>query len=152
MKKLIIIRGISGSGKSTFSNLLKIAFEAQGLRAIQCEADGYFYDEDGSYNFNVKELNYAHEWCQDCVKLAMESNVEIILLSNTSTSNKEIEPYLALARQYGYTVDSIIKENLHGGVSIHNVPEITLQRQRDRLKANLNLQVSYEKSYYHSRQ
>lgn len=139
MRKLIIIRGVSGSGKTTLSKLLADAFTAQGFRAFTCEADNYFYDEDGNYNFIQSELSFAHEWCQDCAELYMEGGVEIVIVSNTFTQNWEMEPYIKLAEKFGYSVDSIVKENLHSGESVHQVPDKTLQRQRDRLKSSLRL-------------
>ena len=42
MKKLIIIRGLPGSGKSTF---------AKSLNCTHFETDMYFTDSEGNYNF-----------------------------------------------------------------------------------------------------
>lgn len=140
MKKLIIIRGVSGSGKSTFAKTLAEAFKAQGLRAFKCEADDYFYEsEDSDYKFDPTKLQLAHEWCQDCVEIAMEGGVEVVILSNTSTANWELEPYLKMAENFGYTVDCLVKENRHDGVNVHDVPEHVLERQRERLLKNLKL-------------
>ena len=55
-----------------------------------------------------------------------------VIVSNTSTTEKELKPYLALAEEYGYAVTSIIVENRHGGQSIHNVPQETIDEIRAR--------------------
>lgn len=139
MRKLIIIRGASGSGKSTFAQLLSEAFKAQDLQVVLCEADKYFYSESGEYNFDLTKLQEAHEWCQASALVAMSKGVEIVILSNTSTANWEISPYLKMAERFEYTVDSIAKENLHGGVNVHDVPDFVLDRQRERLRGSLKL-------------
>ena len=66
-KILILVRGIPGSGKSTFANLIWNSY------AI-CEADKFFYDKDGNYNFDPSKLKQAHEWCQNEVEIKMQDN------------------------------------------------------------------------------
>lgn len=139
MRKLIILRGVSGSGKSTFAKTLVEAFTALGLKAIDCAADDFFYDREGNYNFDVTELQEAHSWCKERVEVAMEGGVDVIILSNTSTAEWEFKPYMTLAGEYGYTVDSLIKENRHNGKSVHDVPDKILEVQRQRLRNNLSL-------------
>jgi NEDD4-binding protein 2 len=137
MKTLIILRGLPGSGKSTFANYMfsnKVVFEA----------DKYFYDETGNYNFDVSKLHLAHKWCQLQVEHAMEDNYYSggilypeIVISNTSTTEKELEPYLELAKRYKYQVVSLIVENRHGNKSVHNVPEETMDKMRNRFSISL---------------
>ncbi|MEG1581928.1 MAG: hypothetical protein RR334_02065, partial [Clostridia bacterium] len=63
MKKIIIIRGISGSGKTTFAIKLKSLFAERGEDCEICEADDYFTGTDGQYNFNPNLLSQAHNAC-----------------------------------------------------------------------------------------
>ena len=59
MKTLTLIRGVSGSGKSTF---------AKTLNGIHLETDMYFIDPvTGEYNWDGEKIKQAHEWCQDRV-------------------------------------------------------------------------------------
>jgi hypothetical protein len=60
-----------------------------------------------------------------------------IVVSNTSTMVKEMQPYLDLAQQYGYRVVSLIVENRHGSKNVHNCPEETIERMRDRFEISL---------------
>jgi predicted kinase len=136
MKTLILLRGLPGSGKSTFANYM--------FSNNIFEADQYFYDEEGNYNFDASKLHDAHKSCQSRVEQAMGENIlsngkwySEIVLSNTSTTEKELEPYLELAKKYDYQVVSLIVENRHGNKSIHNVPEETLLRMKNRFSIKL---------------
>ena len=135
-KTLIILRGLPGSGKSTFANHI-------WDRHVICEADKYFYDKEGNYNFDASKLGEAHQWCQGKVEQFMIDNTvnsqyyPEIIVSNTSTTEKELEPYLKLADKYGYNVVSLIVENRHGHSSVHNVPSETLDKMRNRFQIKL---------------
>jgi predicted kinase len=127
-KILYICRGIPGSGKSTF---------AKQLTSNVFEADHYFIDNEGNYNFDPSKIKDAHKDCQDNVRYAMESSISKIAVSNTSTQDWELQPYYELATKYGYTVFSIVVENRHGGVNQHGVPEDKIQMMKDRFQIKL---------------
>jgi hypothetical protein len=48
-----------------------------------------------------------------------------------------MEPYMELAKSWGYRVFSIVVENRHEGVNQHNVPEDKLQAMKDRFEFKL---------------
>ena len=127
-KVLYIVRGIPGSGKSTF---------AKQLTSNVFEADHYFYDNDGNYNFIPSEIKEAHKECQQFVGYAMESGIPKIAVSNTFTQEWEMEPYFEMAKKYGYAVFTVVVENRHGGKNVHNVPEDKIQVMKDRFQINL---------------
>ena len=112
-KVLYIVRGIPGSGKSTF---------AKTLTSNVFEADHYFYDNDGNYKF---------------VRYAMESSFEKIAVSNTFTQEWEMQPYIDMAKEYDYKVFSVIVENIHGGKNIHNVPDDKIKQMKERFSIKL---------------
>jgi predicted kinase len=133
MKELFLLRGLPGSGKSTL---------AKSLESIFCyEADKYFEDEDGKYNFDPTKLKQAHQWCQDRVEKAMNAPNGFpplrITVSNTFTQEWEMQPYFDLAEKYGYRVYSLIVENRHGGVNEHGVPEEKLVQMKNRFEVQL---------------
>jgi len=106
------------------------------------EADQYFYDENGNYNFDASKLYAAHLDCQKRVEELMKISDttqygDEIVVSNTSTTEKELEPYLKLAEKYNYKVVSLIVENRHGNKSVHNVPDETMEKMRDRFMIKL---------------
>jgi predicted kinase len=128
MKTLYIVRGVPGSGKSTF---------AQQLTLNNWEADMYFISEDGEYKFNIDEIKNAHQWCRDMIEDAMKHNLNKIAVSNTFTQEWEMEPYFKLAEEYGYKVFSLIVENRHGGENEHGVPEDKIQIMKNRFQIKL---------------
>lgn len=136
MKILYLIRGLPGSGKTTFAK----SIWASG---IIFETDQYFIDRDGNYNFNPNKLEEAHKWCNTQVKNAMDLNkiknqyYPEIIVSNTFTTEKEMKPYFDLASEYGYKVVSLIIENRHNNKSIHNVPAKTMEKMQKRFEIKL---------------
>ena len=135
-KKLYIVRGLPGSGKSTF------ALELVGSDFLVCEADKYFM-VDGEYKFDGSKLKEAHESCRNLVETYMKDSLvndqfyREIAVSNTFTQEWEMQAYIDLAKQYGYMVFTVIVENRHGGVNQHGVPDEALTRMRDRFEVKL---------------
>lgn len=132
-KILYICRGIAGSGKSTF---------AKTLGGIHIEADQYFVDGDGNYNFDGSKIKLAHEYCKGQTEAWMKTdgtqvNVDKIVVSNTFTQEWEFQPYLELGEKYGYKTFVIIVENYHGGTNVHNVPEEKIQQMKNRFTVKL---------------
>lgn len=130
MKHLYLIRGLPGSGKSTFAQDL-----AQNIGARHYEADMYFMS-GGVYVFDVNLLHKAHQWCQNVTNLSMSIGKSVVV-SNTFTTEKELKPYLDMAEQYGYRVTSMVIENRHGSKSVHDVPETTMDKMRNRFSVKL---------------
>ena len=137
-KILYIVRGVPGSGKSTFAKRLV------GDDFLVCEADKYFVDkETGEYNFDFTKIKDAHKFCQDTVETYMKDSLvndnfyREIAVSNTLTQEWEMERYYELAKQYGYKVFSVIVENRHEGINEHGVPEDKIQIMKDRFEIKL---------------
>jgi predicted kinase len=138
MKNLYIVRGLPGSGKSTFAKKLV------GDDFLVCEADKYFIDkETGEYNFDFTKIKEAHKFCQDTVETYMKDSLvndqfyRDIVVSNTFTQEWEMKPYFELAKQYGYQVTSLIVENRHGGINEHGVPEDKIEIMKNRFEIKL---------------
>jgi predicted kinase len=128
-KILYCVRGVAGSGKSTF---------AKTLGGRHYEADMFFIDPiSGEYKFDGSKIKLAHEWCQNRVEGDMVLNVDKIVVSNTFTQEWELEKYFELAKKYGYKVFTIIVENRHGGTNVHNVPEDKIEQMKNRFEVKL---------------
>lgn len=134
MKKtntLILLRGLPGAGKTTLANML--ADEVHS-------ADDYFYENGPNvdkYDFDASKLGAAHGQCKTRVENAMKSNVERIVVANTNTTEKEINPYIKLAESYGYQIISLVVENRHGNKSVHGVPSDVLDAMEKRFTIKL---------------
>ena len=130
MKTCILVRGVSGAGKSTFVQECFGSF-------CNLEADMYFM-KDGEYMFNHCKLKQAHHWCQSETERQMKFGYDIVV-SNTFTTEWEMKPYLDLAEKYGYTVFTVVVEKRHENKDVHNVPEETRQKQAERLYKSIKL-------------
>lgn len=139
--KLIIMRGLPGSGKST---LVKNLYHDADIFST----DNYWLRPDGTYDFNVKLLGKAHEWNFNCFSKWVHtgfsfSNVigcsNIAVIDNTNITFKEFEKYVVLAQENNIEIDIVepatawafnaeecFKRNKHG------VPLETIQRMLSR--------------------
>lgn len=133
---LFLVRGLPGSGKSTFATHIWNEYAV-------CEADKFFYDKEGNYNFDPSKLKEAHAWCRQEVETRMidhqnnEQYYPEIAVSNTFTQEWEMEEYFKLAEKYNYKVVSLIVENRHGGKNVHGVPEDKLEVMKNRFQIKL---------------
>lgn len=126
---LIIVRGLPGSGKSSFAKLL----EQPGCI---CTADDYLMVE-GKYIWSPERAGMAHKKCQNKCEELMRLQFPRVVIANTSTTDRELRPYYDLAKKYNYQVFSVIVENRHEGENEHNVPEETLKKMLDRFSIKL---------------
>ena len=119
MSKLTIIRGLPGSGKSTLAKYLSVE-----RLAVICEADQYFTDENGEYNFDPSKLKDAHEWCINKAKTALNRG-ENVIVANTFVKKWEADSY----RKLGTPIQVIETTGDYG--SVHDVPAEAIQRMKD---------------------
>lgn len=126
IKQLILLRGLPGSGKSTLAKL---------ICNQHVEADMYFM-QDGEYKFDATKLKQAHEWCHNKTEEWLKTGYNVAV-SNTFTMEWEMMPYIALAKEYGYMVHTIIVENRHGNENIHDCPKPTIDKMRGRFEVSL---------------
>jgi len=125
--ELILVRGIPGSGKSTFAKLI-------GGEHIETDM---FFMKNGEYVFDASKLKEAHLWCQTRCRLSMATKTPKIVISNTFTQDWEMSEYIDLAEKFKYKVHTVIVENRHGGIDIHNVPKETITKMKDRFSIKL---------------
>ena len=135
-KILMILRGASGSGKSSLANFLVNNSKAD---AAYYEADLFMENAQGQYEFKPEKLGYCHNKCVAAVESSMVSELPLIIISNTSTKERDFKAYIELATKYGYKVTSLVVENRHGNKDSHNVPEETLKRQEEAIRQSLKL-------------
>jgi predicted kinase len=136
MTALILVRGIPGSGKSTLAKILKDALDKEGMpAAYHYEADMYFLDEQGNYNFDAAELGAAHGWCLHKTREGLERGGTVIV-SNTFTTRRELKPYFNLAKEFDIVPVVYLAQNQF--TNVHGVPEDKLQAMRDRFQYDIS--------------
>jgi predicted kinase len=133
----IILRGVSGSGKTTIAEYLEF-IATDNLECVICTADDFFY-KDGEYLFDASKLGQAHEYCKEKAEAAMKENVGLVIIANTNTSEWEYKPYVQIAEENGYNIVSLVIENLHGNKNVHGVPDEVLEKQKNKLKNSIKL-------------
>lgn len=125
IQKLIIVRGLPGSGKSTYARkLVDLHRDYQHL-----EADMYFVNNAGHYCFDPQHLPQAHDWCQQQARLALLEG-KTVVVSNTFVRLWEMKSYLDLAEQLKLRVE--IVEAKGEFESIHDVPVSTIAKMAQR--------------------
>ena len=95
-----IMRGISGSGKSSMIDKI---VQDLGLTKEQykvASADSFFYNYgDGEYHFNKEMIPLAHDHCKEVFTEALENQIPHIFVDNTHTRKWEYAFYLEKARE-----------------------------------------------------
>ena len=148
MKKILIIRGVSGSGKSHLmhQHVIENSQREIARRLTFFEADMWFKTIGGEYKFDPKEIHSAHRWCQLSVEASIRTDMRedsVVVVANTFTTYKEILPYALLAQKYGTEIE-IMEPNNPWSRDVaecykrntHYVPLETIQKQLDRLEDN----------------
>lgn len=104
MTKLILVRGLPGSGKSCFARAL-----AYLSNSLHYETDMFFDTVVG--RFDKYRLEEAHNWCKALVDhyLYVKHNC---IVSNTFSQRWEIDQYVAIANKNGASIE-VIKMNSH---------------------------------------
>ena len=133
MNTVIIMRGISGAGKTTWHR-------TNFPNALVCSADHYQVNDVGKYEFKPERASDAHLSCFAEYYWGLHTRKPIIVVDNTNTQAWEISPYLSLAALYGDSV-RIIRIECPIEVAIqrttHGTPEGTIRRMYNNLQQPL---------------
>ena len=132
-KKVTILIGISGSGKSSY-----IRENLPGAAVVS--ADFYFM-RDGEYVFDPSQLGEAHKACMrafiEYCKNPLPGDNNNIVVDNTNTTMMELAPYAAVAGCYDCEVELVV---LHcsplvaGTRNSHGTPMAAVEGQYTRLQ------------------
>lgn len=160
---VIILRGISGSGKSTWarfmmrydvtqlmnngeaSTFMWHLYDTCPVPRTVFSADNYFM-KDGEYRFDQRNLSVAHGLClknfTESVRLPPgNSTAQTLVIDNTNCSVSEVAPYAALAAAYSHELHVV---TLIGDPKTcwkrghHGVPFSGVLRQDMNLRKSLN--------------
>lgn len=146
--KVVILRGLPGSGKSTYATQ-----RMEGHSGTICSADDFpgLYNEAMEIDFT--KLGDAHDACftrfvKACSRAATAAWLRnfpvsnaVIIVDNTNITLAEMAPYRMFARHQGLAVefvtavgpcDDIYTPGFLAARNIHNVPAESIARMRDR--------------------
>lgn len=130
---LIIIRGIPGSGKSTFATKKLIPeYEKLGMTVGHFEADQFFM-KDGKYMWDPTKLFMAHKDCQRKAEASLKTN-DVTIVSNTFVRVKDMIPYIQMGEAAGAEIEVYRSKGNFG--SIHNVPDESVKNMQATLDKN----------------
>lgn len=115
-----ILRGIPGSGKSTYAEK-KTRIDDLAVQIVS--ADSYHY-VDGVYKFKSENLSEAHKKCKkDFHQYIQEKDLDLLIVDNTNITRQEFEPYYLAAIAAGHEIEIVtflapleqcIHRNVHG--------------------------------------
>lgn len=129
--KVIILRGVPGSGKSTQTKLYPDAYIVS--------ADHYFTDSKGVYHFDMGKIGAAHGQCKGRFESALKVLKPLIIVDNTNTTVKELRFYVEAAQAAGYTVE-IVRIDCDPEVAakrnVHGVPRASILKMAERLSSS----------------
>jgi predicted kinase len=136
MRKVIVLSGVSGSGKTTYAKKLWTAEP----NSMCVSTDDYFMKYGIPYEgyppvycFDPTKLSDAHGKCfRDFIEVVRERVHSLVIVDNTNTTVEEIAPYMLAASAYGWeaevhtivvdvgrygtarVVDTLARRNTHG--------------------------------------
>jgi len=134
-KIVYIMRGISGSGKSTVAREIA-AREIAGTEGVIHSTDSYFVSEAGEYKFDPMTIGEKHRLNMADFEKSLLDGKTLVIVDNTNITRRDYEPYVELARKHGYEVR--FKEMPIIGIgealarNTHNVPREKIELQKSR--------------------
>lgn len=136
-KKLTIVRGLPGSGKSTLTRQIYSDSVDQSLNPVILSTDDIF-TSCGYYLYDADVSRYAHLVNQAKCNQACIAGIKHIIIDNTNINLSQISPYVDMAIKYHYDIEVIepkndwsknVKECFKR--TTHNVPLEIIQRMSD---------------------
>lgn len=129
MAKLTLVRGLPGSGKTTWA----FEYKKRSLYdPFAIAADDYFVRPDGTYDWNPKLLGLAHGWCKEGAGIYLKEGIDVVV-HNTFTTLREMEPYLKMNDSVEvYHIESGLTDKELAVRNTHNVPVEAIAKMRAR--------------------
>jgi predicted kinase len=131
-KNLILLRGLPGSGKTTFAALL-----ANHSKACSYSVDDYFTAQNGEYQFEFDKNHLAYKQCENNTEAAMRQEKPLIIVHNTFVYDWEMEPFLKLASTFNYRLFVLTMEKYHTAENTHAVTDEQIRKMAEKYKVRL---------------
>ena len=117
--RLILVRGVPGSGKSTFA--------AKVFPGVFHVENDMFHVKDGEYRFDFNRQKDAVSWCMDMCDTALRNGMDVVV-SNTFTKRKYITAYAKLASEHG--ADVSVYRMTGSFKNSHSVPAVVFENMK----------------------
>lgn len=126
-KVLHIMRGISGSGKSTVARELA----ESNKDSVVLSTDRFFMDK-GTYKFDPSKIAEHHTQNIKDAHDHMKNGTSHVIIDNTNLVHSHMTPYVAAAQMHGYTVRfHDIHENDPKNINVNQSSERMTKRAQD---------------------
>ena len=142
---LIVLRGLPGSGKTTFSS--KILEKCPDAKVI---SNDLLRSTNNEYNYDYENNNYIYKENYKLLIEYLNSNVKIIIIDNCSINKNLLDLYYNLAIKYNYTYFQLafskpIKKNIYANflrcnnkIHISKYQKLWLNYHRHNLDKDIN--------------
>ena len=148
MKYLILVRGISGSGKSSFAKKLKHILESSEHEVVHYETDDFFM-KNGEYKFNPDNVHKYHLENQKRTFEALKNpHIDVVIVSNTFVKLWELKPYMEYALNNNINV--LIYEMQTEFKNEHGVTKDHIEKMKNRFASKEKILQTYPKITYES--
>lgn len=149
MGKMFIMRGVPGSGKSYLAEQTAKMYDEKHV--VVLSTDSIWETSPARYYLWVAELiGAAHKITQAKARECCAREVPYVIVDNTNTTLKEMQPYLDIAKDFEYEVvflepnnkwskdvDECFKRNQH------SVPKEVIQKMLDRFESTESVKERY---------
>ena len=113
IKRLVLVRGHQGSGKSTFAKNYKREFEFNhpNAKTLHLENDQFLYNDKGEYVWTSERVDKAITQVTNEAREAFKQKVNLIIVSNMFVTIKSMVKFLELAKKHQYEVEIYRTQN-----------------------------------------
>ena len=97
-----------------------LGFAHKNFPGVLVLENDMFHMHNGKYDFNASKQHAAVNWCFKATEFAMMNGMDVVV-SNTFTQRRFVQPYADLAKKYGYEFKVY---HMNGKFDdVHNVPK-----------------------------
>lgn len=115
-KLVVLLRGVSGAGKSTMVKNLVSANKDKTVKVVSAD---HWFERSGTYQFDPSQLGKAHGNAQSEFVKALHAGTELVIVDNTNIKLREMKFYIDEAKNTGYDwqiyqLETANPKNAHG--------------------------------------